>query len=288
MTAVHLVVNPASGGGRALATAQPVIDALRARGAQVRVTTSPGPDAADDLVAGCAQQRERCVAVGGDGMVSSMAGPAIRHGVDFGIVPAGRGNDFARQLGIPRDPEKQATRLLGPAVTPVDAIDVAGRVVVGSVYAGVDSRTSQIVNGLNRMPAALQYPYGAVRSLATFPRTTYSVTVDGELYRYGGFAVVAANSGYYGKGMHIAPGADLRDGLLDVVMIAAGNRARFIGRLPSVYRGRHVNHPEVTVLRGRVVTIEADGVAAYADGEPLSHLPVTARVLPGALNLLLG
>lgn len=288
MNVVHLIVNPASGGGRALATAQPVIEALRARSAQVRVTMSPGIDAADDLVAACAHAEERCVVVGGDGMVSSMAGPACRHGVAFGIIPAGRGNDFARQLGIPDDPGEQATRLLAAAVTPVDAIEVAGRVVVGSVYAGVDSRTSEIVNGLHRMPAALQYPYGAVRALATFPRTSYTVSIDDQVHRFEGFTVVAANSGYYGKGMHIAPGADVHDGLLDVVMIAAGNRARFIARLPSVYRGTHVGHPEITVLRGRVVTIEAEGVAAYADGEPLSQLPVTARVLPGALQLLLG
>lgn len=288
MNAVHLIVNPTSGGGRALATAQPVIDALRARGAEVHVTMSRGPEAADDLVAGCARAGERCVAVGGDGMVSSMAGPALRHNVDFGIVPAGRGNDFARQLGIPDDPEDQADRLLAAVVTPVDAIEVAGRVVVGSVYAGVDSRTSEIVNGLHRMPAALQHPYGAVRSLATFPRTSYTVTVDDQVHRYDGFTAIAANSGYYGKGMHIAPRADVHDGLLDVVMIAAGSRTRFIARLPSVYRGTHVDHPEITVLRGRVVTIEADGVAAYADGEPLSQLPVTVRVLPGALKLLLG
>lgn len=288
MNSIHLIVNPTSGGGRAPAAAQPVIDALRTRGAQVRVTMSPGPEAADDLVARCARAGERCIAVGGDGMVSSMAGPAVRHGVEFGIVPAGRGNDFARQLGIPHDPDEQAVRLLAADVTPVDAIEVAGHVVVGSVYAGVDSRTSEIVNGLHRMPAALQYPYGAVRSLATFPCTSYTVTVDEGVNRYDGFTVVAANSGYYGKGMHIAPGADVHDGLLDVVMIAAGSRARFIARLPSVYRGTHVDHPEITILRGRTVTIEADGVRAYADGEPLSQLPVTVRVLPGALNMLLG
>lgn len=288
MNTVHLIVNPTSGGGRAPDAAQPVIEALRTRGAPVRVTMSPGPEAANDLVAGCAQEGERCIAVGGDGMVSSMAGPAVRHGVEFGIVPAGRGNDFARQLGIPHDPDEQAVRLLAADVTAVDAIEVAGRVVVGSVYAGVDSRTSEIVNGLHRMPAALQYPYGAVRSLATFPCTSYTVTIDENVYRYDGFTVVAANSGYYGKGMHIAPGADVHDGLLDVVMIAAGSRARFIARLPSVYRGTHGDHPEITMLRGRVVTIEADGIRAYADGEPLSPLPVTVRILPGALSVLLG
>lgn len=152
----------------------------------------------------------------------------------------------------------------------------------------MDSRTSQIVNGLHRMPAALQYPYAAVRSLATFPRTSYRVTVDGYAHEYDGFTVVAANSGFYGNGMHIAPWADVQDGVLDVVMLGAGSRLRFISRLPSVYRGTHVDKPQISIVRGQVVTIEAAGVAAYADGEPLSMLPVTARVLPGALRMLLG
>ncbi len=288
MNTFQVVINPSSGSGNAAGTAQPVIDALRARGARVRTTMSPGPQAADALVAASAAAGERCIAVGGDGMVSSMVGPVFRYGVEFGIIPAGRGNDFARQLGVPVDPEQQASALLAPTATAVDAIAVADRVVAGSVYAGVDSRTSQIVNGLHRMPTALQYPYGAVRSLATFPRTAYTVTIDGAVHRYEGFTVVVANSGYYGKGMHIAPGADVRDGLLDVVMIAAGSRARFIARLPSVYRGMHVDHPEITVLRGRTVTIEAPGVVAYADGEPVCPLPVTADVLPAALRMLLG
>lgn len=246
------------------------------------------PKLMDELVAATVRAGERCVAVGGDGTVSSMAGPVVRHGGVLGIIPAGRGNDFARQLGIPGDPERQADRLMADVPTAVDVIDVEGRIVVGSVYAGVDSRTSQIVDGLHRMPTLLQYPYGAVRALATFPSTSYRVTVDGQVLEYSGFTAVVANSGFYGKGMHIAPHADVRDGLLDVVMLGAGGRATFLARLPSVYRGMHIRYPEVAIAQGREVTIEASGVEAYADGEPIADLPVTARIMPGALSVVLG
>lgn len=289
MSAFHLILNPYSGGGRARAMAGPVAIALRARGARVRISTTSSISAVEDLVAESVGAGETCVAVGGDGTVASIAGSVIRHGGMLGIVPAGRGNDFARQLGISGDPQRQAELLMARTPAAIDIIDVEGRVVVGSVYAGVDSRTSQIVNGLHRMPAALQYPYGAIRALATFPRASYRVTVDGRVWEYLGFTAVVANSGYYGNGMHIAPEADVRDGLLDVVMLGAGSRMTFAARLPSLYRGTHVRYPEIATTRGRVVTIEVDDdVVAFADGEPVVEPPVTARVFPGKLLVLLG
>lgn len=288
MATFHLIVNSRAGGGRSIAAADRVAAALRARGARVRTTASVSVQAVDELVSASVRLGERCVAVGGDGTVSSIAGSVVRHGGTLGIVPAGRGNDFSRQLAIPSGAAAQATWLMADSPTAVDAIDVGGKVVVGSVYAGVDSRTSMIVNGLHRMPALLQYPYGAIRALATFPLTSYRVMVDNDVFEYDGFTAVVANSGYYGKGMHIAPQADVRDALLEVVLLGAGGRARFISRLPSVYRGTHTRHPEVVTTRGRVVTIEAQGVEAYADGEPLATLPITARVLPGALKVMLG
>ncbi|WP_279538842.1 YegS/Rv2252/BmrU family lipid kinase [Allobranchiibius sp. GilTou38] len=283
--AFHLLVNPNSGAGRGARMAAEVGAALRARGAEVRSTVSPGVEAADDLVADTGEG-EVCVAVGGDGMVSSVAAAAVRHGVTLGIAPAGRGNDFARQLGIPRHGELLASLLRDGDVRPVDAIGVGDRVVVGSVYAGVDSLASQLVNEMKRVPGALQYPLGALRAMATFPVTTYRVTVDGAEHTFEGFTVVAANSGYYGKGMHIAPDADPRDGLLDVLLLGAGSRASFIRKLPQVYRGTHTANAEIVVLRGREVRIEADGVQAYADGDPLAPLPITATVLPGALRII--
>jgi len=285
---LHLIVNPRSGGGKAVHLAAPVIAALRGLGADPRVTHSPSIAAADDLVRESVERGETVVAVGGDGMVSSLAGPVARHGATFSIIPVGRGNDFARQLGIPHRPDELAEVLLRADPVPVDAIEVAGEFVVGSVYAGVDSVTSETVNSLRRVPALLQYQYGAVRALASFPRTAFRVTVDDAVHEYEGFSVVAANSGYYGKGMHIAPDADVHDGLFDVVMIAAGNRARFIANLPRVYNGTHVTRDEIVVVRGRTVTIEASGVPAYADGEPLSELPVTATMRAGALSMLTG
>ncbi|HEU4512105.1 MAG TPA: YegS/Rv2252/BmrU family lipid kinase [Nocardioidaceae bacterium] len=281
------LVNPASGGGAAPASVVPVARRLREAGASVDVTYSPGPAACRALVAEAVGRGAVVVAVGGDGMVASLAGAVVEAGGVLGILPSGRGNDFARQLGVGATPEQVAATLLEAAPRAVDVIDVGGRVVVGSVYAGVDSLASELVDRAHRLPRSVQYPYAAVRSVVEFRPLSYDVVVDGQPHRFDAFTVVVANSGYYGSGMHVAPDAAVDDGLLDVVVIRAANRLRLIRALPKLYDGSHVALEEVVVLRGRSVSVSAaKPILAYGDGEPLGPLPVTAEVLPKALAVL--
>lgn len=281
------LVNPASGGGAAPAAVVPVARILRDAGCTVEVTYSPGPAACRDLVREAVGRGDVVVAVGGDGMVASLAGAVVEAGGVLGIVPSGRGNDFARQLGIGGSPDDVAATLLKAEPRRVDVIDVDGRVVVGSVYAGVDSLASELVDRAHRLPRSLQYPYAAVRSIIEFRPSTYDVVVDGEAHRFEAFTVVVANSGYYGSGMHIAPDAVLDDGTLDVVVIRAASKLSLIRSMPKLYDGTHVALEEVVVLRGREVSVDASNpVLAYGDGEQLGPLPVHASVRPSVLQVL--
>ena len=281
------LVNPASGGGAAPAAVVPVARALRDAGCAVEVTYSPGPMACRGLVAEAVTRGDVVVAVGGDGMVASLAGSVVEAGGVLGIVPSGRGNDFARQLGIGGDPDEVATTLRTAEPRCVDVIDVGGRTVVGSVYAGVDSLASELVDRAHRLPRALQYPYAAVRSVIEFSPSAYDVVVDGHAHRFEAFTVVVANSGFYGAGMHIAPDAVLDDGVLDVVVIRAASKLHLIRSMPKLYDGTHIELEDVMVLRGREVSVSAGTpVLAYGDGERLGPLPATARVLPSALRVL--
>ncbi|HZJ04854.1 MAG TPA: diacylglycerol kinase family protein [Nocardioidaceae bacterium] len=283
----HFLVNPASGGGTAPAAVLPVARILRDAGARVEVTYSPGTRRCRTLVAEAVAAGQVVVAVGGDGMVASLAGSVVEAGGVLGIVPCGRGNDFARQLGIGAMPDVVACFLLDGEPRSVDVVDVDGRIVVGSLYAGVDSLASELVDGARWMPRAVQYPYAAVRALLTCGFPTYRVVVDGVEHRHVACTVVVANSGYYGSGMHIAPDASLDDGLLDVVVVGAASRLSLIRSMPKLYAGTHVELEDVTVLRGREVSVSAaSSVTAYGDGEQIAPLPLTVRVRPGALAVL--
>lgn len=293
------LVNPTSGGGAAPGAVVPVARLLREAGATVDVTYSPGPHAMESLVAEAVGRGDVVVSVGGDGMLSSLAGPVADRGGTLGMVPAGRGNDFARMLGLPDGPDELARILLEGRVRAIDllAVTLAGRrrLVAGSVYAGVDARAAEIVDRATWLPRRLQYPYAALRSLATYQPGHYRVAVDGVEHEYAAATVVVANSAYYGSGMKIAPTASVEDGVLDVVVIEAASRLALMRSLPKVYDGAHVHLPEVTVLTGTRVEVHGTArspIPVGADGEPVGALPpltsppALVEVLPGALPLL--
>lgn len=304
--AFSFLVNPASGGGAAPDAVVPVARLLREAGAVVDVTYSPGPRAMGDLVTAAIARGDVVVSVGGDGMLSSVAGSVSVGGGTLAVLPAGRGNDFARMLGLPEDPVGQARLLLEGAVRPVDLLAIRGldgsgdqgrqeRLVAGSVYAGVDARASELVDGAHWLPKRLQYPYAAVRSLARYQPGRYRVSVDGEEREYSAASVVVANSAYYGKGMKIAPAAVIDDGVLDVIVIEAASKVELMRSLPTVYDGEHVHRPQVTVLTGKRVEIRGRSrspIPVGGDGEPLGVLPgltdepAVIEVRPGALAVI--
>jgi diacylglycerol kinase family enzyme len=294
------LVNPASGGGAAPTAVVPVARALRDAGATVDVTYSPGPLAIGALVASAVERGDVVVSVGGDGMLSTLAGLVSAAAGTLGVVPAGRGNDFARMLGLPSAPEEVAALLLEGEVRKVDLISLAlpgasPRVVAGSVYAGVDARAGELVDRAHWLPRKTQYPYAALRALATYSPARFVVSVDGDEHSYDAANVVVANSAYYGSGMKIAPAAAVCDGLLDVVVIEAASRVALMRSLPKVYDGGHVDLAEVTVLTGRRIELRADAsrpVPLGGDGEPLGSVPpvdgepAVVEVQPGALAVI--
>jgi YegS/Rv2252/BmrU family lipid kinase len=295
------LVNPASGGGAAPQAVVPVAAALRERGATVDVTYSPGPKAMGALVDAAVARGDVVVSVGGDGMLSSLAGLVARAHGTLAVVPAGRGNDFARMLGIPDEPHEVAALLVDAEPRSVDLVQLTlpgeaePRVVAGSVYCGIDARAGEIVDKAHWLPSALQYPYAALRAMAAYKPARFIVSVDGDERQFAASNVVVANSAYYGKGMKVAPAAEVDDGLLEVVVIEARSKLSLMRSLPKVYDGQHVDLPQVTVLRGTRIELRADAsrpVPVGGDGEPLGALPPQAgepavvEVLPGALTVL--
>ncbi len=295
-----LLVNPTSGGGAAPGAVVPVARLLREAGARVDVTYSPGPHAMVGLVDEAVGRGDVVISVGGDGMLSSVAGLVSARGGTLGLLPAGRGNDFARMLGLPEDPAAQAHALLGGTERSVDLLAVTGlserrRLVAGSVYAGVDARAAELVDRAAWLPRSMQYPCAALRALAGYQPGRYRVAIDGIECEYAAATVVVANSAYYGRGLKIAPSASAEDGVLDVVVIEAAGRLALMRSLPKVYDGAHVGLPEVTVLSGKRVEVRGTArspIPVGADGEPLGPLPAfgaepaVVEVVPGGLTVI--
>jgi diacylglycerol kinase (ATP) len=297
------IVNPTAGDAGSSsgpAALLPVTKLLREAGARVAVEYSRDLEHAAELAKDAVERGDVVLGVGGDGMAGCVGGAVAGTDGVFGVVPAGRGNDFARQLGIHapagRDDDgvarELAALLLEGEPRSVDVIEVTGAdatttVVLGSVYAGVDAVANRNANRSRLLRGSAAYYVGALRAVLAWRPASYRVTVDGRTHERRGYTVVAANSGFYGFGLHVAPDAEIDDGLLDVVIIKHAPKPLFFAVMKELETGAHVRRDMVEVLRGREIRVEADRSLPYgADGELVGTLPVTARILPGALRVL--
>ncbi|MFF9912438.1 diacylglycerol/lipid kinase family protein [Streptomyces sp. NPDC013457] len=286
------VVNPTAGGSSGTAALLPLARLLREAGARLDTVYSRSLEHAQELARRAGAQGQVVLAVGGDGMAGCVGGALSGTDTVFGLVPAGRGNDFARALGLPTDAPGLARVLLDGAPRAVDTIEVESATharisVLGSVYAGVDAVANSHANASRLLRGAASYYAGGLRAVLAWRTATYRITVDGVPHERSGYTVVAANSGFYGFGRNVAPGASVDDGLLDVVVIGDAPKRHFFATMNELKTGAHVNRPQVEILRGREIRIEADRPLPYgADGEVDATLPVTVRVQPGALNVL--
>ncbi len=282
-----VLLNPAAAGGKSLA-ALPAVEAELGRlGAEYRVVRSDSGDHAKHLARQMAEAGEVAVGVGGDGIVGTLAEALCGSDGALAIVPAGRGNDFARVLGLPKDAAAAARVAVEGRERLVDVGQIGGRGFVGIASFGFDSDANRIANEARVLRGNLVYLYAALRALAAWKPARFEVVVDGERHSLTGFAVAVANSSTFGGGMKAVPMAEIDDGLLDVMLSADMSKPRALRCLAKVFNGRHVDDPAISFLRGEVVEIDADRrFTVYADGDPLAELPATVTVAKQALRVI--
>jgi YegS/Rv2252/BmrU family lipid kinase len=284
-----VIVNPSAGGGRAARELPGVRRALAAHGLEHRVDETRSIEHARELAIAAASAGEVAVAFGGDGLVGAVAGAlAGAHTGVLGVLPGGRGNDFARALGIPLTPLAATEVLANGVERDLDLGEAGGRTFAGIASCGFDSEANRIANETRVVRGNLVYAYGALRALVSWRPATFTLRIDDQPPRtVAGYTVAVANSNAYGGGMLMAPDASLTDGLLELVVVGTMGKTRFLRGLPKVFKGEHVNQPEVDVVRCARVAISADRpFTMYADGDPIAELPVEVRALPGAVRAL--
>jgi diacylglycerol kinase (ATP) len=293
---VAILVNPDAGRGRHRAEIPAAIDRLRATGRDLEILR---PDSIESAIAACRDAitggAGALIAIGGDGTVNLAMQAAAGSGVGFGAIPAGTGNDFVREIGLPVD-------VAGAADVAARAIETGSRRGVdlarmvpadgperwfGAVLgAGFDAIVNERANRMRFPRGPRRYDIAIVAELLRLRPRHYTITLDGETMELDAVLVAIGNTPSYGGGMRICPAADATDGQLDLVIVGPIGRGTFIRIKPQVYAGTHVNHPAVTSYRAKTIGIAADGITAYVDGERSSPLPVMVYAEPAALTLL--
>jgi YegS/Rv2252/BmrU family lipid kinase len=282
-----LLVNPSSAHGRALKLLPRIETALDARRIPFRVERTRGLEHGVELALRAAEGGEVPVVLSGDGLVGAVGGALAGSETPLGIVPGGRGNDLARVLGIPTEPEEAVAVLAAGETRRIDVGEANGRRFLGIASVGLDSEANRLANEARLLRGNLVYAYAGIRSLLSWKPARFTIQVGEQRTRITGFSVAAANNRAFGGGMKLAPDAELDDGQFDVVTIGELGKLAYLINLPKVFSGRHVEHEGVDVFRTPRLELSASRpFAVYADGEHLTDLPARLRVLPHALSVV--
>jgi YegS/Rv2252/BmrU family lipid kinase len=286
-TPLTLLVNPSSAGGKSLKLLPRVEAALDARRAVFRVEKTRSLEHGAELALRAVDLGEVPVVVSGDGLLGAVGGALAGAEVPLGLIPAGRGNDLARALGIPTEPEAAVEVILSGESRLIDVGEANGKRFLGIASVGFDAECNRLANETHWLRGNLVYAYSMPRTLIGWRSARFTLAVGEERKRISGYLVAVANNSVYGGGMYIAPKAQLDDGEFDVVSIGETSKLRFLRGLGAVFRGTHVDRDEVDVFRTPRLELDASRpFPVYADGDHLTDLPVSLRVLPRCLSIL--
>jgi YegS/Rv2252/BmrU family lipid kinase len=298
-----VIVNPHSGGGATRRHWRALEPRVRDALGTVEVDHTRGPRDAERLAREAVRAGiERLVIAGGDGTLAEVAtgllGAQLADYAELALLPMGTGCDFARALGVPRDPDAALAVLQTGKARRIDAGyaryvgrdgALADSWFLNAASFGVSGRVVELAQGAKWLGGTAAFALATVRALLRYECARVALRVDGELVCDEQVALVAAANGrQFGGGMQIAPDARLDDGWLDVVWVASTTGLRLVPKLPKLYRGTHLADPVVRARRGRRIEAEAaaGAVPLELDGEPVGALPAQIELLPGAISVV--
>jgi YegS/Rv2252/BmrU family lipid kinase len=282
-----LLVNPSSAGGKTLKLLPKVEQVLDSRRVEFRVQRTKGLEHGVEQALRAIEAGEVPVVMSGDGLLGAVGGAMAGSETPLGIIPGGRGNDLARVLGIPDDPEAATEVVLAGHSRRIDVGEANDKRFLGIVSVGFDSEANRRANETHFLHGNLVYAYAALRTLLGWKPARFTIRVGEERTRISGYSVSVANSSTFGGGMRIAPNASLDDGEFDVVTVGEVGKLRFVRNLPKVFKGAHIEEDDVHVFRASRLELTASRpFPVYADGEHLTDVPASLRMLPRALSVL--
>ena len=295
MKPLGIIVNPKANRGGAAIIGGQVFEAFAKAGiAVINLSAGTALEAkkkAEELIR--LQEISALVAVGGDGTTQLCAGIAIPNQIPLGIIPAGSGNDQARELkidltNIPAAVKNIVDSLGSPKRVDAMKVSVSGKEIwsMGSISGGFDALCATRANSLRWPKGPNSYIAALLLELPSFNAIEYHLDVDGEKRVIEAMLCGVANVKNFGGGMMISPNSDITDGELEVFILHKVSRARLFRIFPTVYKGKHLRFPEVEIFKAKSIKISNENYPVTCDGELVGNAPFSAEVHPGALRLL--
>jgi diacylglycerol kinase (ATP) len=301
----QVIVNPESNRGRTRKRWSEIREGLRHFIREFKYEFTEKPLHAIDLAREAIKDgTELVIGVGGDGTMNEIANGfyedrrIINPEATLGLVPSGTGCDLVRSLNIPVGLKGALQVLTGAPAVRMDVGRVrfiangggeGERVFLNVADFGLGGEVVREVTERRLQRKASSYVRCLVSTMLRYRNKRVRIRVDGRDLPDGEYLIGAvANGKIFGKGMKVAPDAQLDDGLFDAVLVRGFRFLEFCRHGWKLMNGSHVTHPKVSVVRGRTVEAWADGtddVLLELDGDQLGRLPATFEIVPR--NLLI-
>jgi len=296
----QVIVNPASDQGRTRRRWREIKEALKNYIREFHYEFTERPLQAIDLTREAIKSgTELVIGVGGDGTLNEIANGffearrLINPETELAILPSGTGCDFTRSLSLPTS-LKQALQVLSQAVSrPVDIGRVtyrnqegkeAERLFLNVADFGVGGEVVHEVNRKRLERKASSYFRTLVATMIRYRQKRIKIKVEDQELPEDEYLIGAvANGRIFGKGMKIAPGAQVDDGLFDLVLIKGMKFFEFLYNSWKIFTGAHLRHPKTSLWRGRhleALPAEGEKVVLELDGEEVGHLPAAFEIIP--------
>ena len=281
-----LVINPVSGQGQGTTVGTYVAGYLNQHKVEFTIVTGNSSVAIADHLKIFIDKNPDCsgvIAVGGDGLMHIILQILVPAQIPLALIPAGTGNDFVRTLGWDlEDVDIELNKIITTKPVAVDLGLVDGEWFGAILSTGFDSIVNEKANTMQWPKGPMKYNAAIAIELPRFKPRHYEITLDDRTISTEAMLIAVANGRSYGVGMLVCPNAQINDGLFDVMVLHPVSKIEFMKVFPRVFAGKHVSHPAVEIVRSKNVSIESKAVA-YADGERIGQLPISAECIHNAV-----
>lgn len=288
-TRIGIVINPIAGrrGSRPGEAARRQAFVLRetaAAGVVADVRLTEARDHARVLARACVDAGcEVVVAMGGDGTVNEVAQGLLGSEVPMGIIPCGSGDGLARGLGVPMSWRRALHRAITGETSRMDVGYVNDRLFLNVAGIGFDAAVGQLF-ATRKTRGAFGYVSKSFSLVWTYTAESYDIVCDDERRSGRKVLIGFANAPEYGNGAVLSPDADIRDGLLDVLIADGGAPLRQMWRARRLFWNRRARAEGLERLRTRTAQVSAERLVFHVDGEVCEASgTLQIRVVPLAL-----
>jgi YegS/Rv2252/BmrU family lipid kinase len=285
---IYAIINPASGTSKKQDLPHKIAEKFDARKFDVHIFVTGyaghGYEIAKQAIA---DKAKYVIAVGGDGTVNEIAGALVNSDIALGIIPMGSGNGLGRDLNIPIDFEKALNVITEENIIDIDYGKVNDKIFFCTCGMGFDAEVAAKASGKKSRGSFMYFK----NMLETFFRQKperYEIICPQGTIEDKAFVVTCANASQYGYNAHIAPHADIQDGMMNIAILKPLTMLDIPQTSLQLFTKKIGENSKMTELITNKATIrrEREGLI-HIDGDPIKMgTEINVEIIPLGLKVL--